>query len=242
MLNCMLIEETLYSLQLLIFKFSFLCFYCPLVEALWYMKKTTKKKNYELKEKPRSEKPHRNSCHELNYYYFLLSFPFQSLKLFDLVSEICKFSTVVPSRLFLLENFQLYRSWTLRPLSGEKICNAINNVIKRMIQVFHKKKLLALSIHRWEFFAVIDEVNSAQFTSIKAHFQNLIFIFRVQTGKEGIGDNRSETQINIREVKTLLHSTRTPHFYCLSNKFIQMLWRIKALYSASSMALRLQNN
>lgn len=52
-------------------------------------------------------KSHRNSCHELNYYFFsspCLNFlssccsHSQCLKLFDLMSEICEFSTCMPSR------------------------------------------------------------------------------------------------------------------------------------------------
>lgn len=147
-------------------------------EKLWSKKTKWKKKNYELKEKPRSEKSHRNSCHELNYYYFQLSFPFQILKLFDLISEICKFSTCVPSRLFFLLNilFSVVSSWTPATFKRnnvswyyQQLYQAYDTTLWRKTPGRYSSWLLSFYVDVLMKWIELDEISVAQFTSISFH-------------------------------------------------------------------------
>lgn len=102
---------------------------------------------------------------------------------------------------------------------------------------FSRKKNIREMNWNWCKLALLNLLPSKRTLEFNFHFPN------ANKGRI-IGETviTKEFKSIFERLKRFSTPPRTPHFYCLSNKFIQMLWRIKTLYSVPTMALGLQNN
>lgn len=126
-----------------------------------------------MRESKLSRKSHRNSCHELNYYFFSLGFCCCRAGnfFFDLISEICKFRRIYAPEIilfvcaYLLVASAAFCSLSLTPLNllaqplskMETFRAFINNFIKRnetnlwLRNVSTFKSLLRLDPSEWNW-------------------------------------------------------------------------------------------